>query len=131
MKKRFFVRPNCPAVPEGYNRGEAFEWRIAFEINGVPQGRNNIKGETQGDVNGWQVKTPKASLIEKDNCKGYIFGFADSDYYYEMNNAEFAAFRSLFSYLDYDIKSKSKAKKWRVKNDTKKMRDYLEGKAKA
>lgn len=124
MNKKFFARANCPECPKGYNKGESLEWRIGYEITGKPNERNNRKGADGGDVKGWQVKSPKASLIENDNCDGYIFGFADSDYYFEMSKAEFQEFVNEFSYMDYD--SKSKKAKVRIKNDSSKMRKWLE-----
>lgn len=124
MVKRFYIRVNCPAAPDNYNRGEIVEWRIGYELTGTPSARNNKAAICGGDVLDWQVKSPKASLAEIDNCKGYIFGFADTDYYYEMTRVEFERFMVLFSYIDYD--SKTHKSKVRVKGDSAKMRRYLE-----
>ena len=74
-------------------------------------------------MNGWQVKSPKASMVENDNCDGYIFGFADADYFFEMNHEEFAEFLAEFSYIDRD--SRSGKAKIRIKNDSSKMRKWL------
>ena len=123
MKTKYFTRANCPEIPDGYNRGEAFEWRIGYEKTGVPSLRNNKPATKGGDVGEWQVKSPKASVAEIDNCGGYIFGFADSDFYYEMSREEFEEFLQEFGYTDYD--SRSKKKKIRIKNDTAKMRKWL------
>jgi hypothetical protein len=129
MKKNFYIRKGCPEIPEGYNRGEAVEWRAGYELTGTPSYRNNRPAANGGDIGKWQVKSPKASVAEVDNCGGYIFGFADTDYYYEMSKAEFEEFLQQFGYTDYD--SRSKKKKIRIKNDSHKMRLWLEGKAKA
>ena len=129
MRKNFYVRKGCPEIPEGYNRGEAVEWRTGYELTGSPSYRNNRPAANGGDVGKWQVKSPKASVAEVDNCGGYIFGFADTDYYYEMSKAEFEEFLQQFGYTDYD--SRSKKAKIRIKNDSQKMRLWLEGKAKA
>jgi hypothetical protein len=123
MKKFFFSRPNCPACPADYNRGEQVEWRVGYELTGEPSERNNRPGAIGGDVLDWQVKSPKASLIEQDNCNGYIFGFADADYYYQMTKAEFEEFLDQFSYIDTD--SKTGKAKVRIKNDSSKMRKWL------
>ena len=123
MKTKYFTRANCPEIPEGYNRGEAVEWRVGYELTGVPSQRNNKPAIKGGDVGEWQVKSPKASVSEFDNCGGYIFGFADSEYYYEMSREEFEEFLQEFGYIDYD--SRSKKKKIRIKNDTAKMRKWL------
>lgn len=125
--KKYYERKNCPEVPEGYNRGEAVEWRMGYEKTGVPSPRNNKPATEGGDVGDWQVKSPKASLAKVDNCKGYIFGFADTDYYYEMSREEFEEFLQEFSYTDYD--SRSKKAKIRIKNDSQKMRKWLEERA--
>lgn len=123
MKLNTFARPNCPACPDGYNNGEAFEWRIGYEKTGEPSKRNNKPGSSGGDVLGWQVKTPKASMVENDSCDGYIFGFANAEYYFEMSKAEFEEFLSQFSYIDRD--SKTGKAKVRIKNDSSKMRKWL------
>lgn len=123
MKTKYFTRANCPEIPDGYNKGEAVEWRVGYELTGVPSLRNNKPATQGGDVGEWQVKSPKASVPEIDNCGGYIFGFADSDFYYEMSREEFEEFLQEFGYTDYD--SRSKKKKIRIKNDTTKMRKWL------
>ena len=127
MQKIYYARAGCPIVPEGYNRGETVEWRAGYELTGTPSPRNNRPAAGGGDVGEWQVKSPKASVAEVDNCSGYIFGFADTDYYYTMSKTEFQEFLQQFSYTDYD--SKSKKIKIRVKNDSQKMRQWLEERA--
>lgn len=129
MKIKNYERANCPEIPEGYNKGEAVEWRVGYEKTGTPSLRNNKPATEGGDVGEWQVKSPKASVASEDNCGGYIFGFADADYYYEMSREEFEEFLQEFSYTDYD--SRSKKAKIRIKNDSQKMRKWLEGKAEA
>lgn len=127
MKKNTFARPNCPKCPDGYNRGEQVEWRVGYELTGKPSERNNKPATTGGDVLGWQVKSPKASLAKEDNCDGYIFGFAEESFYYEMTAEEFEEFVNEFSYIDRD--SKSGKEKIRIKNDSKKMRNWLMARA--
>lgn len=127
MRKVHYKRENCPAFPENYNRGEQVEWRVGYELEGKPSERNNKPAENGGDVGKWQVKSPKASLTDKDNCDGYIFGFADTDYFFEMSITEFESFVNEFSYIDRD--SKSGKEKIRIKNDSKKMRKWLEDRA--
>ena len=121
MKK--FERANCPECPDGYNKGEQVEWRVGYELTGEPSERNNKPGTAGGDVLDWQVKSPKASLTENDNCGGYIFGFADADYFFQMSKAEFEEFLTQFSYIDRD--SKTGKAKVRIKNDSSKMRKWL------
>ena len=123
MKMKNFVRPNCPECPNGYNNGERVEWRVGYELTGEPSERNNKPATAGGDVLEWQVKSPKASIAEVDNCDGYIFGFAGADYFFEMSKAEFEEFLSQFSYIDRD--SKSGKTKVRIKNDSSKMRKWL------
>lgn len=123
MKMNYFSRPNCPECPNGYNKGEQVEWRIGYELTGEPSERNNKPATAGGDVLDWQVKSPKASLTEQDNCGGYIFGFADADYFFQMNKAEFEEFLAQFSYIDRD--SKTGKAKVRIKNDSSKMRKWL------
>lgn len=123
MKLNTFARANCPVCPSGYNRGEQVEWRVGYELTGKPSERNNKPGSAGGDVLGWQVKSPKASLTENDNCEGYIFGFADADFFFEMSKAEFEDFVNQFSYVDTD--SKTGKQKIRIKNDSTKMRKWL------
>lgn len=125
MKQKFFTT-NCPKCPENYNRGEQVEWRIGYELTGTPSKRNNKPGSEGGDVDGWQVKSPKASMAKKDNCKGYIFGFANEDFYYEMTIEEFENFLENFSYIDRD--SKTGKSKIRIKNDSNKMRKWFQEK---
>lgn len=120
---KYFNRPNCPTCPTGYNRGERFEWKVGYELTGQPSERNNKPGADGGDVLDWQVKSPKASMVETDNCNGYIFGFADADYYFEMTKADFEEFLTCFSYIDRD--SKTGKAKVRIKNDSTKMRKWL------
>lgn len=127
MLKVNYQRLDCPECPNGYNKGEIVEWKVGYELTGTPSARNNKPAQDGGDVNGWQVKSPKASLTGRDNCDGYIFGFADADFFYEMSRMEFAEFLLEFSYIDAD--SKTGRRKLRVKNDTKKMRAWLEAKA--
>jgi hypothetical protein len=123
MKKIEYVRPNCPICPDGYNKGEQVEWRVGYELTGEPSERNNKPATAGGDVLDWQVKSPKASLTEQDNCDGYIFGFADADYFFQMTKAEFEEFLTQFSYIDKD--SKTGKAKVRIKNDSSKMRKWL------
>lgn len=123
MKMNTFARPNCPTCPVNYNKGEQVEWRVSYELTGQPGERNNKPGADGGDVLGWQVKSPKASMVENDNCDGYIFGFADADYFFEMDKAEFEEFLNQFSYIDRD--SKTGKAKVRIKNDSTKMRKWL------
>jgi hypothetical protein len=123
MKMNFFNRPNCPECPENYNGGQRVEWRVGYEKTGEPSRANNKPGSAGGDVLGWQVKSPKASLVENDNCEGYIFGFANADYFFEMDKTEFEEFLTQFSYLDRD--SKTGKAKVRIKNDSSKMRKWL------
>lgn len=127
MNKLHFARPNCPNCPENYNRGEQVEWRVGYELTGEPSERNNRAGSTGGDVLGWQVKSPKASLTENDNCDGYIFGFASEDFFFQMTCEEFEEFVNEFSYIDRD--SKTGKSKVRIKNDSSKMRRWLEDRA--
>ena len=123
MKKNHFHRPNCPATPAGYNKGETVEWRVGYELTGEPSARNNKAATEGGDVGMWQVKSPKASMAPVDNCGGYIFGFADADYYFTMTCEEFEEFLSEFSYLDRD--SRTGKAKIRIKSDSSKMRQWL------
>lgn len=117
MKKVIFARPNCPACPANYNRGHAVEWKIGYELTGTPARANNHKG---ADVEGWQIKSPKASVSDETESKGFIFGFSDENFFYEMSKEEFAEFLQEFSYIDKN--SKTGERKIRIKNDTKKMR---------
>lgn len=126
MTKRFFKLNECPACPCGYNRGERVEWAIGYALTGEPSARNNKPAQAGGDVLDWQVKSPKASLTGRDNCNGYIFGFADEPYFYEMSHEEFERFLEEFSYMDKD--SKNGNAKRRIRDDSKKMRDWLERK---
>jgi hypothetical protein len=123
MKMKTFTRKNCPVCPDNYNRGEQVEWRVGYELTGEPSERNNRAATKGGDVLGWQVKSPKASLVKNDNCEGYIFGFANEEFFFEMSCEEFEEFLSQFSYLDRD--SKSGKSKMRIKNDSRKMREWL------
>ena len=123
MKMKFFARANCPTCPDGYNKGEQVEWKVGYELTGEPSERNNKPATAGGDVLDWQVKSPKASLTEQDNCDGYIFGFADADYFFEMSKDEFEEFLTQFSYIDRD--SKTGKAKVRIKNDSSKMRKWL------
>ena len=123
MKIEYFTRENCPVCPDGYNKGEQVEWRVGYELTGEPSERNNKPATAGGDVLNWQVKSPKASLTEQDNCDGYIFGFADADYFFQMSKAEFEEFLTQFSYIDRD--SKTGKAKVRIKNDSSKMRKWL------
>lgn len=127
MKMISYSRPDCPNCPDNYNRGERVEWRIGYELTGEPGKRNNKPATDGGDVLGWQVKSPKASIADNDNCDGYIFGFADADYFFEMTKAEFEEFLAEFSYIDQD--SKTKRTKIRIKNDSSKMRSWLMARA--
>lgn len=124
MKKVFYVRDNCPIAPNGYNKGERVEWRIGYELTGTPSERNNKPATAGGDVGEWQVKSPKASLTNNDNCKGYIFGFVDTDYYYEMSLEDFENFVNEFSYVDRDTKTKKE--KIRLYGKSKRMVEWLE-----
>ena len=123
MEIKKFARANCPACPDGYNKGEQVEWRVGYELTGQPSERNNKPGADGGDVLGWQVKSPKASMVENDNCDGYIFGFADAEYFFQMTKEEFEEFLNQFSYIDKD--SKTGKNKVRIKNDSTKMRKWL------
>ena len=123
MEIKFYERTNCPACPAGYNKGEQVEWRVGYELTGEPSERNNKPAVDGGDVGEWQVKSPKASLAEVDNCGGYIFGFAEADYFFQMSRAEFEEFLQEFSYIDRD--SKTGKQKIRIKNDSSKMRKWL------
>ena len=123
MVKKNFERKACPKCPENYNRGERVEWRIGYEKTGEPSHRNNRPAEQGGDVLGWQVKSPKASVAPVDNCDGYIFGFADADFYFEMSRTEFEEFLQEFGYIDRD--SKSGKQKIRIKNESSNMHKWL------
>ena len=123
MKIEYFTRANCPVCPEDYNKGEQVEWRVGYELTGEPSERNNKPATDGGDVGEWQVKSPKASLAPTDNCGGYIFGFADAEYFFKMSRAEFDEFLQEFSYTDRD--SKTGKAKIRIKNDSSKMRKWL------
>jgi hypothetical protein len=123
MKMHTYTRPACPTCPDNYNNGERVEWKVGYELTGAPSERNNKPGADGGDVLDWQVKSPKASLVENDKCAGYIFGFADADYFFEMSKAEFEEFLAQFSYIDRD--SKTGKTKVRIKNDSTKMRKWL------
>ena len=123
MKMTTYTRPACPACPPNYNKGEQVEWRIGYELTGIPGERNNKPATDGGDVLNWQVKSPKASLTGKDNCDGFIFGFADADFFFEMNHEEFEEFINQFGYVDRD--SRSGKEKIRIKSDSKKMRKWL------
>lgn len=124
MRKVFYVRENCPTAPSGYNKGERVEWRVGYELTGTPSERNNKPATAGGDVGEWQVKSPKASLVNNDNCKGYIFGFVDTDYYYEMSLEDFENFVNEFSYIDRDTKTKKE--KIRFYDKSKRMVEWLE-----
>jgi hypothetical protein len=123
MKIEYFTRANCPVCPEDYNKGEQVEWRVGYELTGEPSERNNKPATDGGDVGEWQVKSPKASLAPADNCGGYIFGFADAEYFFKMSRTEFDEFLQEFSYTDRD--SRTGKAKIRIKNDSSKMRKWL------
>ena len=123
MKIEYFSRANCPKCPDGYNNGEQVEWRVGYELTCEPSERNNKPATNGGDVGELQVKSPKASLAPVDNCGGYIFGFADTEYFFKMSRAEFDEFLQEFSYTDRD--SKTGKTKIRIKNDSSKMRKWL------
>ena len=123
MKKIEYQRANCPSAPSNYNRGQALEWRIRYELTGATARADNRKGCEGADCNGYQIKSPKASLIDNDKCNGYIFALENDNGFYVMSRAEFKQFADLFSYLDHDSRS-HKAKR-RIKNDSKIMRNYL------
>lgn len=127
MIKKYFSRPACPACPDYYNRGNKVQWRVGYELTGEPAPADNKPGAEGGDVLGWQVKSPKASLVEHDNCDGYIFGFHNAEFFYEMTHEEFAEFVSCFAYIDRD--SKTGKSKLRIKNDSAKMRKWLDERA--
>lgn len=127
MKKIFYTRENCPCAPDNYNRGERVEWRVGYELTGTPSARNNKPAHEGGDVGDWQVKSPRASLTGKDLCKGYIFGFAEEEFYYTMTIEEFEAFVEEFSSWDHD--SHTGKTKLRIKGDSKIMRAWLEARA--
>lgn len=127
MKMKFYSRPNCPECPANYNGGQKVEWKIGYEITGEPSKANNKPGADGGDVLGWQVKSPKASMVENDNCDGYIFGFPKAEFFFEMSKAEFEEFLTQFSYIDRD--SKTGKAKVRIKNDSTKMRKWLMARA--
>lgn len=124
MFKRYFNLNACPTAPENYNNGHKVEWNVGFALTGTPSKANNKPAEEGGDVLDWQVKSPKATLTGRDNCNGYIFGFADADFFYEMSKDEFADFIAEFGYMDRD--SKTKKEKMRIKSDSTKMRKWLE-----
>lgn len=124
MTKIYFNLTTCPTCPTGYNKGEQTEWNIGYALTGTPSERNNKPAQNGGDVLDWQVKSPKCTLTGRDNCKGYIFGFADADFFYEMSHEEFAEFIENFGYLDKD--SRTKKEKTRIKSDSKKMREWLD-----
>ena len=126
MIKKYYT-PDTPDAPDNYNGGETVEYKIGYAETGTPSLRNNRPASNGGDVGDIQVKSPKASLTGKDNCNRYAFGFADTDYYYIMSIKEFEEFVNEFSYVDYD--SRSKKSKLRIKNDSKKMREWLEARA--
>ena len=123
MLRRYFDLENCPQYPDNYNKGQIVEWRVGYALTGEPSKANNKPAEDGGDVLDWQVKSPKASLTNKDNCNGYIFGFSDTNYFYEMTINEFENFVNEFGYIDRD--SKTKKEKIRIKADSKKMREWL------
>jgi hypothetical protein len=123
MRMNTYNRPSCPTCPDGYNCGERVEWKVGYELTGEPSKRNNKAGSEGGDVLGWQIKSPKASMAENDNCEGYIFGFANADYFFEMTREEFEEFLVQFSYMDRD--SKTGKAKVRIKSDSSKMRKWL------
>ena len=123
MKFMTYNRPACPTCPANYNKGEQVEWKVGYELTGQPSERNNRPGSAGGDVLGWQIKSPKASMVENDNCDGYIFGFADTDFFFQMTKAEFEDFLTEFSYMDKD--SKTGRAKVRIKSDSTKMRKWL------
>jgi len=123
MKKVYFNLNNCPNCPDNYNKGEQVEWNVGYALTGKPSERNNKPAQNGGDVLDWQVKSPKASLTGRDNCNGYIFGFADADYFYEMSIKEFEKFVNAFGYIDRD--SRNGKEKIRIKGDSKKMREWL------
>lgn len=123
MKMNTYNRPNCPTCPDDYNRGERVEWKVGYELTGEPSKRNNKAGSEGGDVLGWQVKSPKASMVENDNCDGYIFGFVGADFFFEMSKEEFEEFLTQFSYMDKD--SKTGKAKVRIMGDSTKMRKWL------
>ena len=124
MKRVQYTRVGCPAWPDNYNKGNIVEWRVGYDKTGVPARANNRCG---ADVEGWQVKSPKASMGVEEESTGFIFGFADDDCYYEMSKAEFEGFLQQFSYVDHD--SKTGKAKIRIKNDTKTMRAWFEERA--
>lgn len=125
--KKIHYASNTPNAPVGYNKGETVEYKVGFTLTGIASERNNRPASEGGDVGDIQVKSPKASLTGKDNCKGYAFGFADTDFFFLMSIAEFEEFVNEFSYTDYD--SHSHKAKLRIKNDSRKMREWLEARA--
>lgn len=124
--KKHLLKLHCPECPYT-NKGHIVEWKVGYTLTGTPSRPNNRKASDGGDVGVWQVKSPKASVAENDACKGYIFGFADSIFFYTMTRAEFEEFLTHFSYIDTGSKgSNGKKKRVRISDDSKRMRRYLE-----
>ena len=96
MVKRFLKRPSCPTVPQGYNNGQAVQWVLGYELTGKPMACDNVKGSLQADCDGWQIKSPRCTVNDDDFCKGYLFGFHDESYYYELTKAEMLELEKFF-----------------------------------
>lgn len=96
MIKRFLKRSDCPTVPNGYNKGQSVQWRIGYELTGAPMACDNAKGSLQADCDGWQIKSPRCTVNDNDFCKGYLFGFDDENYYYELSKAEMLELEKYF-----------------------------------
>ena len=125
MIKKYFTRKGCPVCPYT-NKGMILEWRIGYELTGTPSKANKRKGTECADVLGYQVKSPKASIIDNDNCDAYIFGFASEDFYYILTKDEMRAFLADNSYMDTGSKaSNGKQRKVRVRDDSAKMRNWF------
>lgn len=129
MEKITFSRADFPAPPANYNGGQRVEWFAGYVLGHRAGRANNRPAESGGDVGAWQVKSPKASLSDRDNCTGYAFGFADADFLYLMSKSEWEQFTAQFTYLDTDSRKNGGKPKRRIRNDSHKMRAYLEKEA--
>lgn len=119
------------------NHGQNTEQSIRHALTGRIEKADNIKHSVSADCLGYQIKAAKASVckgtniekyLDEDKATGYIYGTRDG-IAYEMNRAEYTEFLIEFGYITRESKKNGGGEKIRLKDESKKMLQWLEVRA--
>ena len=116
------------------NSGQHAEQVARFTLTGEICKADNLPHDCGGDIGNLQVKSSKATVCKGTDLQAYLnkdgatsWGYVTADFatMFVMDRAEWVAFVEEFGYVTYESKKNGGAAKIRLREESRKMREWL------